>query len=83
MSLFYCLLVWIVLFQNIKQHKVHERAVKVVLNDYTSDSETFQNNNNVCNHHRNIQNLLIEIFKTKMIFAPPTMGSTFKRGNTT
>ena len=49
-------------------NKVHERAVKVVLNDHTSDFETFQNNNHVYNHQRNIQILLIEIFKTKMIF---------------
>ena len=34
-------------------NKVHERALKVILND--NESETLlQNNNDVCNHHRNI-----------------------------
>ena len=64
-------------------NKVHERAVKVVLNDHTSDFETFQNNNHVYNHQRNIQILLIEIFKEKNDFASPTMTFTFKRKNTT
>ena len=34
-------------------------------------------------HHRNIQILLIEIFKTKIDLAPPIMESMFKKRNTT
>ena len=46
------------------RNKVHERALRVILNDHESDFEILlQNNNDVCNHHRNIQTLLIEIFK--------------------
>ena len=60
-------------------HKVHERALRVILNDHGSDFETLlQNNNDVCNHHRNIQTLLIEIFKTKKGFASPIMESILK-----
>ena len=56
--------------------KVHERPLRVRLNDHQSDFETLlQNNNDVCNHHRNIQTRLIEIFKVKKGFAPPIMGS--------
>ena len=64
-------------------NKVHERALRVVLNDHTSDFETFlQNSNDVCNHHRNIQILLIEIFKTKIDLASSIIDSMFKRRNT-
>ena len=69
----YCPLVWMFCSRssNNKINKVHERALTVILNDHESDFETLlQNNNYVCNHHRNIQTLLIEIFKIKKGFAP-------------
>ena len=60
-------------------NKVHERALRVILNDQENDFETLlQNNNDVCNHHRNIQTLLIEIFKIEKGFAPLIMGSILK-----
>ena len=50
------------------RNKVHERALRVILNDHESDFEILlQNNNDVCNHHRNIQTLLIEIFKLNKV----------------
>ena len=55
-------------------NKVHERALRVLLNDHESDFEKLLHiNNDVCNHHRNIQTLLMEIFKIKKGFAPPIM----------
>ena len=61
-----------------------ERALRVILNDHESDFETLlQNYNDICIHHRNIQTLLIEIFKIKKGFAPPIMGSILKEGNNT
>ena len=42
-----------------------------------------QNNNEVWNHHRNIQTLSIEIVKTKNVLAPSIMDSVIKRRNTT
>ena len=58
------------------------RALRVTFNDHESDFETLLlNNNDVCNHHRNIQTLLIEIFKIKKGFAPPIMGSIHKWRN--
>ena len=65
-------------------NKLHERALRMILNDHESDFETLlQNNNDVCNQHRNIQTLLIEIFKIKKGFAPPIMGSILKGRNNT
>ena len=56
----------------------------MLLNDHKNDFETLlKNNNDVCNHHRNIQTLLIKIFKIKKGFAPPIMGSILKRRNNT
>ena len=40
-------------------NKVYERALRVLLNDHESDSETLlQINNDACNHHRNILDTL-------------------------
>ena len=58
-------------------NKLHERSLRSILNDYSSD------NNDTCNHHRNIQALLIEVFKMKNELAPPIMESiSNKRFNT-
>ena len=66
-------------------NKVLERAIRVLLNDHGIDFEMLLKiNNDVCNHHRNIQTLLIEIFKIKKGFALPIMESILKgRNNTT
>ena len=82
----YCPLVWMFCSRtsNDMINKVHERTLRVLLNDHGSDFETIlQINNDVCNHHRTIQTLLIEIFKFKKGFAPPIMGYILKRRNNT
>ena len=54
----------------------------MILNDHESDLETLlQNSNDICNHRRNIQTLLIEISKIKNAFAPPMMGTNLKEKN--
>ena len=64
-------------------NKVHEGALTVVLNDDTSDFKTLlQNKNDGCNY-RNTQTLLIQIFNSKNVLAPPIMESVLKRGITT
>ena len=68
----YCFLVWMFCSRTSNNliNKVHERTLRVILNDHESDFETLlQNNNDVCSHHRNIQTLLIEIFKIKKGFS--------------
>ena len=63
-------------------NKIHERALRLILNDHTSDFDTLlQNNNDTCNHHRNIQILTTEIYKMKNNLNPPTMDNTFERKN--
>ena len=65
-------------------NKVHERALRVLLNDYESDFEKlFHINNDVCNHHGSIQTLLIEIFNIKKYFAPRIMEFILKVRNNT
>ena len=63
-------------------NKVHKRALRVLLNNHESDFETLlHTNNDVCSHHRNIQTLLIKIFKIKKRFSPPIMESILKGRN--
>ena len=65
------------LLENINiMNKLHEMSLRIILNDYSSDF-------NICNHHTNIQALLIEVFKMKYERAPPIMESILnKRFNT-
>ena len=61
-------------------NKMHERDLRIVLNDNISDFETMlQNMNDITIHHRNIQTLLIDLFKTKHNLAPPVMNSMLNR----
>ena len=47
-------------------NKLHERSIRIILNDYISDFNILlENKNDICNHHRNIQALLTEAFKMK------------------
>ena len=66
-------------------NKIHERALRLILNDHTSDFDTLlQNNNNTCNHHRNMQTLMTETYKIKNNLNPPIMMDLmFERRNNT
>ena len=60
--------------------RVHERAVRVILGDDLNEFESLlQNNREIRSHHKNIQSLMIEIFKIKNELAPPVMDSMFER----
>ena len=55
-------------------NKVHERALRVILGDDLSDFESLlQNNKDICSHNKNIQSLIIEMFKVKNELALPIM----------
>ena len=54
-------------------NKIHERALRIVLN------VLLRNMNDITIHHRNIQTLMIELFKIKYDLAPPIMGSMLNR----
>ena len=58
--------------------------MRLILNDHTSDFDTLlQNNNGTCNHHRNIQNLMVETYKIKNNPNPPIMDFMFEKKNNT
>ena len=79
-------LVWMFCLRTLKNmiNKLHERSLRIILNDYSSNfNMLLENNNDISNHHRNIQALLIEVFKMKNELAPPIMESILnKRFNT-
>ena len=61
-------------------NKIHKRALRIVLNDHFNDFETMLlNMNDITIHHRNIQTLMIELFKIKYDLAPPIMDSLLNR----
>ena len=61
-------------------NKIHERALRIVLNDNISDFETMLlNTNYITIHHRNIQTLMIELFKINHGLAPPIKDSMLNR----
>ena len=65
-------------------NKIHERTLRLILNDHTSNTDTLlQNNNDTCNHHRNIQTLMAEIYKIKNNLNPPVMDFIFEMRNNT
>ena len=71
----YCSVVWMFCSRTSNKtiNKLYERSLK---NDYSSDFNVLlENNNDICNHHRNIQALLTEVFKVKNELAPPIMES--------
>ena len=46
---------------NNMNNKLHERSLRIILNDYSSDFNILlENNNDICNHHRNILALLLK-----------------------
>ena len=78
----YCPLVWMFCSRQTNNmiNKIHERALRIVLNDHISDFETiFRNMTDVTIHHRNIQTLTIELFKIKYDLASPFLDSMLNR----
>ena len=65
-------------------NKLHERSLRTILNDYSSNFNILlENNNDTSNYHRNVQALLIEVFNMKNELAPPMMEPILnKRFNT-
>ena len=67
-----CPLVWMFFSRQTSNmiNKIHKRALRIVLNDNISDFETILwNMNDITIHHRNIQSLMIELFKINFIYS--------------
>ena len=58
---------------NNMRDKLHERSLRIIMNDYSRDFTELSEINNICNHHRNIQKMLIEVLKMKNQLAPSIM----------
>ena len=77
-----CPLIWMFCSRqtNIVVNKIHERALRIVPNNHFSDFESMLlNMNDIAFHHRNIQTLMIELFKIRYDLAPPIMDSLLNR----
>ena len=63
-------------------NKVHERALRLILNDHTSDFDTvLQSNNDSFSQYRSIQTLMVEIYKIKNDLNLLIMNFIFDRRN--
>ena len=44
--------------------KIHERVLRLIINDHISDIDMLlQSNKDTCNHHRKVQILMVKIYK--------------------
>ena len=80
----YCPLVWIFCSRQTNNmiNKLHERAMRFVLNDHGSDFEALLcKSNDIYCHHRNIHIHMIELYKIKNELAPPIMDLMLNRRN--
>ena len=80
----YCPLVWMFhdRASNNKINKIHERALRIIHKDSTSNfQELLSKSNSVSVHQRNLQLLLIEIYKTVHKLNPTFMTQVFEEKN--
>ena len=76
----YCPLIWMFcsIRMNNKINYIHERALRLVYNDYTSTfQELLGKDESVCIHHRNIQYVAVEMFKVKNNLCPEILKYIF------
>ena len=72
----YCPLVWMFCSRsmNRKINRIHERALRLVYQDYTSTFEQLlKTDDSLSFHHRNIHQVAIEMYKVKNGLSPPFM----------
>ena len=77
----YCPLLWLChnRFLNTLINKIHHRALSIVYRDNTSSFETLlEKSGSVSIHHRNIQLLAVEIYKSLNNLSPSIMAEIFK-----
>ena len=63
---------------NKKINHIHERALRLVYQDYASTfEELLTEDKSLCFHHRNIHQVAIEMYKVKNDLSPPFMKDLF------
>ena len=80
----YCPLVWINHNKTLNNriNSLHERALRLIYNDFKSSFyQLLEKNNFVTIHQRNLQNVAIEIFKVHSNISPEVMKDVFKIKN--
>ena len=76
----YCPLVWMFCSRsmNNKINRIHERALRIVYQDYSTTFEgLLKRDNSLTFHHRNIHHVAVEMFKVKHDLSPPFMKEIF------
>ena len=79
----YCPIIWMFCQRKSNNliNRIHERALRIAYNDYTSNFESLlREDDSVTIHHRNIQSLSLEIYKTMHEFNPVFMKNIFSQG---
>ena len=77
----YCPLVWMNHSRSLNNriNTLHERALHLVYNDFTSSfTELLKKDNSVTIHQKNLQNLAIEMFKLKHNLGPEITTEVFR-----
>ena len=77
----YCPLVWMnhSRLLNNRINTLHERALRLVYNDFTSSfTKLLKKDNSVTINQKNLQNFAIEMFKVKHNLAPEVMTEVFR-----
>ena len=76
----YCSLLWMFCSRKMNRriNYIHERALRLVYEDNSSSfEELLIKDNSVCNHHRNLQRVAIEMFKIKHNLCPQIVQEMF------
>ena len=76
----YCPLIWMCHSRslNTKINKIHERALRIVYNDHISSfTDLLEKSGSVKIHHRNLQQLAVEIYKTLNNLSSSLMSELF------
>ena len=76
----YCPLVWMFYSRhlNSKFNRIHDTALRIAYKDYDFSFNTLlENNDSVSIHVKHLQNLMIEMFKTKGNINPPFIRESF------
>ena len=76
----YCPLIWMFHNRSLnhKINKLHERALRIVYNDYNSSFESLLNEDNSFTiHQRNLQKLATEMFKINNNLSPSFLNTIF------
>ena len=64
-----------------KINRIYERALRITYNSKSSFQDTFDKDNSVTIHHRNIRTLAIEKFKVLRGLSPPLLNEVFVERN--